>query len=207
MGFVGWVFGLRMLIWPPKCHLRCPQNGQNFPISDQHKNHWNHLFYLGEYYTQKRNHSFDASRYMNQSVKSNMYSKKDFVNNAMFSSVSSSGLFPRGPLPLHPGPTDFWDWLRRRLWRLWCLSQSIKGPSYWHFQLSLLALVNLFLFTLQGPASSPSDGLADLLKMGAGIAQGLMAIFNNKVNFLVSLLSDKVMVYTIHKQWRWTHQW
>ena len=28
----------------------------------------------------------------------------------------------------------------------------------------------------------------------------LTAIFNNKVNFLVSLLSDKVMVYTIHKQ-------
>ena len=52
----------------------------------------------------------------------------------------------------------------------------------------------------QGPASNPSDGLADLLKMGAGIAQGLMAIFTNKVNFLVSLLSDKVLVYTIHKQ-------
>ena len=67
--------------------------------------------------------------------------------------------------------------------------------------ITLLALDNLFLFPLQGPASSPSDGLADLLKMGAGIAQGLMAIFNNKVNFLVSLLSDKVMVYTIHKQW------
>merc|ERR1712012_1362212 len=46
--------------------------------------------------------------------------------------------------------------------------------------------------SVKGPASSPSDGLADLLKMGAGIAQGLMAIFNNKVNFLVSLLSDKV---------------
>merc|ERR1712012_998670 len=45
--------------------------------------------------------------------------------------------------------------------------------------------------SVKGPASSPSDGLADLLKMGAGIAQGLMAIFNNKVNFLVSLLSDK----------------
>ena len=27
----------------------------------------------------------------------------------------------------------------------------------------------------------------------------LTAIFNNKVNFLVSLLSDKVMVNTIHK--------
>ena len=105
-------------------------------------------------------------------------------NLAMLSSVSSSGLFPRGPLPLHPGPTDFWDWLRRRLWRLWCLSQSIKGPSYYHFQPSLLALDNPFFFPLQGPASSPSDGLADLLKMGAGIAQGLMAIFNNKVNFL-----------------------
>ena len=36
--------------------------------------------------------------------------------------------------------------------------------------------------------------------MGAGIAQGLMAIFTNKVNFLVSLLSDKVLAYTIHKQ-------
>merc|ERR1712012_1264005 len=34
--------------------------------------------------------------------------------------------------------------------------------------------------SVKGPASSPSDGLADLLKMGAGIAQGLMAIFNNK---------------------------
>jgi len=45
--------------------------------------------------------------------------------------------------------------------------------------------------SVKGPASNPSDGLADLLKMGAGIAQGLMAIFNNKVNFLVSLLSDK----------------
>merc|ERR1712209_365345 len=45
--------------------------------------------------------------------------------------------------------------------------------------------------SVKGPASSPSDGLADLLKMGAGIAQGLMAIFNNKVNFFVSLLSDK----------------
>ena len=52
----------------------------------------------------------------------------------------------------------------------------------------------------QGPTNSPSDGLADLLKMGAGIAQGLMAIFANKVNFLVKLLSDKVLVYTIHKQ-------
>merc|ERR1712012_887340 len=34
--------------------------------------------------------------------------------------------------------------------------------------------------SVKGPASSPSDGLADLLKMGAGIAQGLMAIFNNE---------------------------
>merc|ERR1712012_432177 len=34
--------------------------------------------------------------------------------------------------------------------------------------------------SVKGPASSPSDGLADLLKMGAGIAQCLMAIFNNK---------------------------
>ena len=198
-----------MLFWPPKCHFRCPQNGQNLPISDQHKNHWNHLFHLGDYSTTHRKeiivlmHLDTWIKVLNQICTP----KKDFVNNAMFSSVSSSGLFPRGPLPLHPGPTDFWDWLRRRLWRLWCLSQSIKGRSYWHFQLSLLAFVNLFLFTLQGPASSPSDGLADLLKMGAGIAQGLMAIFNNKVNFLVSLLSDKVMVYTIHKQWWWTHQW
>ena len=58
----------------------------------------------------------------------------------------------------------------------------------------------LVRFYPQGPSSNPSDGLADLLKMGAGIAQGLMAIFTNKVNFLVSLLSDKVLVYTIHKQ-------
>ena len=66
----------------------------------------------------------------------------------MFSCVSSSGLFPRRPLPLNPGPTDFWDWLRRRLWRLWCLSQSIKGPSYCHFQPSHCWLLIIFLSSL-----------------------------------------------------------
>merc|ERR1712012_263315 len=34
--------------------------------------------------------------------------------------------------------------------------------------------------SVKGPASSPSDGLADLLKMGAGIAQGLMALLSDK---------------------------
>ena len=53
-------------------------------------------------------------------------------------------MFPRRPLPLNPGPTDFWDWLRRRLWRLWCLSQSIKGPSYYHFQRSHCWLLIIF---------------------------------------------------------------
>merc|ERR1712212_49281 len=60
-------------------------------------------------------------------------------------------------------------------------SESDYGDDYGDYDASV-----------QGPASNPSDGLADLLKMGAGIAQGLMAIFTNKVNFLVSLLSDKV---------------
>ena len=66
----------------------------------------------------------------------------------MFSSVSSSGLFSRRPLPLNPGPTDLWDWLRRRLWRLWCLSQSIKGPSYCHFQRSHCWLLIIFFSSL-----------------------------------------------------------
>merc|ERR1712212_531073 len=61
------------------------------------------------------------------------------------------------------------------------ISESDYGDDYGDYDASV-----------QGPASNPSDGLADLLKMGAGIAQGLMAIFTNKVNFLVSLLSDKV---------------
>ena len=142
--------GFGMLFWPPKCHFRCPQNGQNLPISDQHKNHWNHLFHLEDYTTTHRKeiivlmHLDTRIKVLNQTCTP----KKDFVNNAMFSSVSSSGLFPRGPLPLHPGPTDFWDWLRRRLWRLWCLSQSIKGPSYCHFQPSHCNSWLLIIFSL-----------------------------------------------------------
>merc|ERR1711971_831245 len=48
-------------------------------------------------------------------------------------------------------------------------SESDYGDDYGDYDASV-----------QGAASNPSDGLSDLLKMGAGIAQGLMAIFTNK---------------------------
>ena len=140
--------GLSVLFWPPKRHFRCPRKGQNFPVSDQQKKNWHHLFYLGDYYTQKRDHSLMHLDTCNKVLNQICTPKKYFVNNVMLSSVSSSGLFPRGSLSLHPGPTDLWGWLRRRLWRLWCLSQSIKGPSHYHFQRSHCWLLIIFFFSL-----------------------------------------------------------
>ena len=113
----GWLNGVCWMgIWYVKVVSECYfglQNGQNFPISDQHKNHWNHLFYLGDYYTQKRNHSFDASGYMKQSVESNMYFKKDFVNNQCFHLFHLQVCFLVVPCPSIPAPqtseTDYGD--------------------------------------------------------------------------------------------------
>merc|ERR1712212_986622 len=59
-------------------------------------------------------------------------------------------------------------------------SESDYGDDYGDYDASV-----------QGPASNPSDGLADLLKVGAGIAQGLMALFTNKVNFLMAIFTNK----------------
>ena len=48
------------------------------------------------------------------------------------------------------------------------------------------------------PQATPqsSDGLGDLLSLGASLAEGLMAILANKVAFLSRLLADKVKVQT-----------
>ena len=41
-----------------------------------------------------------------------------------------------------------------------------------------------------------SDGLGDILALGASLTEGLMAILANKVAFLSRLLADKVKVQT-----------
>ena len=46
----------------------------------------------------------------------------------------------------------------------------------------------------QTVAAQPANGLADILMVGSGIAQALMQIISNKVQFIARLLSDKVMV-------------
>ena len=50
------------------------------------------------------------------------------------------------------------------------------------------------MIAFQTVAAQPADGLGDILKIGAGIAQALMQIISNKVQFFARLLSDKVMV-------------
>ena len=50
------------------------------------------------------------------------------------------------------------------------------------------------MIMFQTVAAQPADGLGDFLKIGAGIAQALMQIISNKVQFFARLLSDKVMV-------------
>ena len=50
------------------------------------------------------------------------------------------------------------------------------------------------MIVFQTVAAQPADGLGDILKIGSGIAQALMQIISNKVQFFARLLSDKVMV-------------
>ena len=52
----------------------------------------------------------------------------------------------------------------------------------------------VFVFVFQTVAAQPADGLGDILMVGSGIAQALMQIISNKVQFIARLLSDKVMV-------------
>ena len=54
--------------------------------------------------------------------------------------------------------------------------------------------MSVFVFVFQTVAAQPADGLGDILMVGSGIAQALMQIISNKVQFIARLLSDKVMV-------------